>query len=138
MPTYDVPAEQWDGFCRKFSASHRGEAAAVKVIRPSAGPDSATRPSSKSTREQMLTPHATFWTLRCDRNDKAGGSSRLIIDLKSDDARPMSHVVLDPTRLVLNQRGEGDGWVRIESDHEATWIVQVCSTPAPGVLDGVA
>ncbi len=116
MPTREIPRNEWEIFFNTFSKEYEGWLVSLDV-------------DDKPKRDLEEAHNLTLEGITAEMKDRENAIS---IDLGNTPSKQMTHAVLQPTRVVLEQTAEGaDKEIRIES-REGTTRLRLRASTHPG------
>ncbi len=113
MPTREIPRHEWELFFNTFSTEYEGWLVSIDV-------------DDKPKRELEEAHNLTLEGITADMKDKENAIS---ISVGHTPSKRMTHAVIQPTRVLLEQTAEGaDKEIRIESREGTTRLRLRAST----------
>ena len=107
MNNQEIPSEDWAGFCEKFTEANRGSLLIVEIVE----------------RDGIQSDVARDLPLEKMTFDKTDACSDIIsISLGQAGERRISHLVIEPIRVLLTKTKEGSKLLQIEAENGTTLV----------------
>ena len=115
----NIPRAQWKQFCDQFTRQHEGWLVTVTDVS-----DQKTRPNASGTAQAST--HVVARDLRLKRitAEREGNDLELRI-VAGDGSKRVTHFVLDPARIQLEQTRYGTDWgLRLDAKDDRTTLMR--------------
>jgi hypothetical protein len=106
MLTHEIRSANWKELCENFSRTHRNSVITIEAV----DREGFHKEIGKNVRLQEM------------KFEQDGCNDRIVFQAKSDAGKGVSHTVIDPIYVRIQESPGGSKILKLDAENEGTWV----------------